>query len=81
MDINKLLETIDRLHDLQRAAMSAGVDRFELTTRSEGTILVSITRKFDGDPEGYANFVFHDGQKAYVWEKIIDDIKEFLKCS
>lgn len=81
MNINKVLEMIDRLHDLQRAAVAAGVDRFEITTRSEGDILVSITKVYDGAPEDYASFVFHDGQKAYIWEEILDDIKEFLKCS
>lgn len=79
MDINKVLEMIDRLHDLQRAAVAAGVDRFELTTKSEGDILVSITKNNDGEPGDYASFVFHDGQKAYIWEQILDDVKNFLK--
>lgn len=79
MDINKVLEMIDRLHDLQRAAVAAGVDRFEITTKSEGDILVSVTKEYDGKPEDYASFVFHDGQRACIWEAILDDIKEFLK--
>jgi len=76
MDTSRILEMLDRLHEVQRGAVAAGVKIFETSVAPDDWYPIRV---YLVKAETSAHISFISTQPPSAWEDAFQKVKDFLK--